>query len=172
MKVLKFGGSSLATPERVREMAAIVLARAKKQRSLIVVSAFQGVTNQLLESARLAERNDPKTWELYEAICVRHRESVVKLLGRRGSTTRKKVDELLREYHDVLSGITLLRHCPSRAFDVVGSFGERLSSVVISAYISRSRPSEAVDAREFIVTDDSYTHATVLFDKTNPKIKE
>ena len=55
MKVLKFGGSSLATPATVRAAAAIVLSARKAEPVVVVVSAFQGVTNQLIECARLAE---------------------------------------------------------------------------------------------------------------------
>jgi aspartokinase/homoserine dehydrogenase 1 len=59
-KVLKFGGSSVANPERIREVSSIVLHAAKKDRVIVVVSAFQGVTNQLLECARHAEAGDDK----------------------------------------------------------------------------------------------------------------
>ena len=58
MKVLKFGGSSLATPARIREVGRIVLDEARREPLIVVVSAFQGITNQLLECARLAERGD------------------------------------------------------------------------------------------------------------------
>ena len=65
MRILKFGGSSIANPERIREVASIILKAAKKERIVVVVSAFQGVTNQLLECARLAEIGDSKFQALY-----------------------------------------------------------------------------------------------------------
>jgi aspartokinase/homoserine dehydrogenase 1 len=58
MKILKFGGSSLATTDCVREVARIVLEKARRGPIIVVLSAFQGVTNQLLDCARLAEKND------------------------------------------------------------------------------------------------------------------
>ena len=58
MRVLKFGGSSLATPARIRDVGRIVLDKQRSEPVIVVVSAFQGVTNQLLECARLAERGD------------------------------------------------------------------------------------------------------------------
>jgi len=56
MKILKFGGSSLATTDCIRDVAEIVLKEARRGPLVVVVSAFQGVTNQLLECARLAAR--------------------------------------------------------------------------------------------------------------------
>ena len=58
MRVLKFGGSSLASPARVREVARIILEERRREPIIVVVSAFQGVTNQLVDCARLAERGD------------------------------------------------------------------------------------------------------------------
>jgi len=58
MKILKFGGSSLATSDCIRDVARIVLEEARRGPVIVVLSAFQGVTNQLLDCARLAEKND------------------------------------------------------------------------------------------------------------------
>ena len=58
VRVLKFGGSSLATPATIREVGRILLDARRREPVIVVVSAFQGVTNQLLECARLAERGD------------------------------------------------------------------------------------------------------------------
>jgi len=57
-RVLKFGGSSLATPDRIRDVARIILESMNGGPVIIVVSAFQGVTDELLNCARLAERQD------------------------------------------------------------------------------------------------------------------
>ena len=66
-----------------------------------------------------------------------------------------------------LHGIQLLGHCPPRALDVVASFGERLSALIVAAYVHRFRPARFVDAREFVITDDQFTHANVIFSRTN-----
>src|SRR5206468_8405012 len=90
-------------------------------------------------------------------------------LIRRGRTrTRSQVDALLAELRDTLHGIHLLRHCPLRALDMTASFGERLAALVVSAYINQKYPAAFVDAREFVVTDDQFTHANVIFRRTNP----
>ena len=168
MRVLKFGGSSLATPERIETVARIVLDEARTEAIVLVVSAFQGVTNQLIECAQLAERGDAGAERAYEKIAARHRAAVAALVGpRRGAGTLEAVNALLAELHDALHGIRLLGYCPPRALDVTASFGERLSALIIAAHLNRARPARDVDARQFVVTDDQFTEANVIFPKTN-----
>ncbi len=76
MEVLNFGGSSLATPSHLRDVGRIVLDEARRERVTVVVSAFQGVTNQLLDAARLAERGDTLHERSFDAIARRHRAAV------------------------------------------------------------------------------------------------
>jgi len=123
MRVLKFGGSSLATPDRIRDVGRIVLNTVNGTSAVIVVSAFQGVTNQLLDCARLAERRDLEYEQAYERIAERHRSAIDSLLGRQGRPTRALVDGQLGELRDALHGIRLLGHCAPAALDVAASFG-------------------------------------------------
>jgi aspartokinase/homoserine dehydrogenase 1 len=168
MRVLKFGGSSLATPDRIHTVARIVLDEARTEPVVVVVSAFQGITNQLIECARLAEQSDPGAERAYGKIATRHRTAVAALVGgRRGAGILARVNTLLGELHDALHGIRLLGHCPPRALDVTASFGERLSALIIAAHLDRVRPARVVDAREFVVTDDQFTEANVIFSRTN-----
>src|SRR5438874_4234599 len=90
MKILKFGGSSLATTDCIRDVASIVLEEARREPVIVVVSAFQGVTNQLLECARLAERGDAKYDDLFSRIADRHRAAVATLLGGRNRSVRRR----------------------------------------------------------------------------------
>jgi aspartokinase/homoserine dehydrogenase 1 len=172
MKVLKFGGSSVADPERIRSVAAIVLAAAKRDRIVVVVSAFQGVTNQLLQCAHLAEKGRAEYQKLFAQIAEKHRDAINTLIKKRDRRqTLAILEERLKELEDVLHGMSLLRDCPPRALDLTASFGERLSTMIIAAYLQQSHHAEPVDARQFIVTDDQFTHASVLFDHTNRKIR-
>jgi aspartokinase/homoserine dehydrogenase 1 len=191
LKILKFGGSSLSTPATIREVGRILLDERRREPVIGVVSAFQGVTNQLLECARLAERADTSYLELFDEIARRHRSAVTALMrqgntkglrlrGSRGRATglryakrrvTMEIDALLAELGSTLQGIHLLRHCPLRALDMTASFGERLSAVVVAASLARTHPAVAVDARDLIVTDDQFTHANVLFKKTNRRTR-
>jgi Amino acid kinase family len=95
VRVLKFGGSSLATPQRIRDVGRIVVDALTGPPAVVVVSAFQGVTNQLLECARLAERRSPAYEALYDEIAARHRSSLDALVGAGDHPTRVLVDEQL-----------------------------------------------------------------------------
>jgi len=167
MKILKFGGTSLATPATIRAAAAIIRDARAAEPVVVVVSAFQGVTNQLIECARLAERGDDVYTRAFDAIARRHRAAVSALVTRRRAQTRRQVDALLDELGGTLQGIHLLRHCPMRALDMTASFGERLSALILAAHLDRFHPSVFVDARTFVRTDDQFTSAVVDFAVTN-----
>jgi aspartokinase/homoserine dehydrogenase 1 len=171
MKILKFGGSSLSTPATIRDVGRILLEARRREAVIGVVSAFQGVTDQLLECARVAERADGAYLELFDQIARRHRSAVAHLVGRRPGRVRADVDALLAELASTLQGIHLLRHCPLRALDMTASFGERLSAVIVAAYLAKTRAAAFVDARDLIVTDNQFTHAGVIFRKTNRRTR-
>jgi bifunctional aspartokinase / homoserine dehydrogenase 1 len=171
-KILKFGGSSVASPERIREVVSIVLDAAKKDRVVVVVSAFQGVTNQLLECAQLAEMGNTKFQSMYKTLVKRH-TAALKVLhdNHPPKHVAANLQTMLAELRDILQGIYLLRHSSPRALDLTASFGERLSALIIASFLQQSQPSCYVDSREIVKTDDQFTHAVVQFDKTNRAIK-
>ena len=172
MKVLKFGGSSVSSTERIRDVARIILEAARREPLIVVVSAFHGVTNTLLEAAALAEKGDARWEALFDEIAVRHRNVVAQLLSVEVQrTTHEAIETMLTELHEVLHGISLLRHAPPRALDLIASFGERMSATVLAAYLKPLHPAIYVDARALIVTDDRFTDAAVFFDKTNAAVR-
>ncbi len=173
MKILKFGGSSLATTGRVRDVAKIVLEEAGCEQVVVVVSAFQGVTNQLLECAGLAAKADRRYEAAFRKLVHRHRSAVNDLVEkRRRVRVRSQVYKLLGQLREVLHGIQLLGYSPPRALDLVASFGERLSALIVAAHLSGVRPASFVDARRCIITDDQFTNANVIFGKTNHAVRE
>jgi aspartokinase/homoserine dehydrogenase 1 len=172
MKIVKFGGSSLATADCIRNVSSIVLDQERQEPVVVVVSAFQAVTNQLLDCARLAAKGDRRYEMAWKKIAQRHVAAGNDLLkGRQTTWLRSQIDTLLGELRDVLHGIQLLGHCPPRALDLVASFGERLSALIVATYFARFHPARFVDAREFVITDDRFTNANVIFSKTNYAIR-
>jgi aspartokinase/homoserine dehydrogenase 1 len=168
MRILKFGGSSLAVPNRIRDVRRIVFGAAGEGRLIVVVSAFRDVTDHLVECARLAEKGDPSYDPAWKKLARRHRSAVRALVRpRHRSRILFQLDALLRELHEALQGIRLIAHCPPQALDLIASFGERMSALIIAAYFAQFRPACFVDARQFIITDDQFTHASVIFSKTN-----
>lgn len=169
MIVMKFGGSSLATPRRLENVATLVRTARRRRRVVVVVSAFQGVTNDLLSLARLAESGDPTLWPSFRRLAQRHTSALTKVAGTgRTTTSRRQLDALLAELRNALTGIHLLRDAHPRALDLVASFGERMSAMVLSVALGRGAPH--VDTRELIVTDDQFTRAAVLFEPTNQRL--
>jgi aspartokinase/homoserine dehydrogenase 1 len=167
LRIFKFGGSSLATPDCIRAVAQVVLARIDGRPAVMVVSAFQGVTDQLLECSRLAARGDPACEHAYGGIAARHRSAVECLLsGDHARGVRARVDQQLGELRDALQDIRILGQSPP-ALDLVASFGERLSAHIVASYLNQFIDVECVDARRFVTTDDDFTRAKVMLPKTD-----
>lgn len=157
----------MARPASIRAVGGIVSAARRREPVIVVVSAFQGVTNQLLECARLAERGDAAHTRLFDELARRHQTAVTALVRRRPVEVRRRVDALLRDLQSTLQGIFLLRDCPPRALDATASFGERLSASIVAAHLDGTRRAAFVDARDFLRTDDQFTRANVNFAATN-----
>lgn len=110
MRVLKFGGSSVATPERIRVVTNIILDAAKEEPVVVVVSAFQGISSQLLQCAQLASTNNHEYKAVYEQIADRHRETIKVLIPNNGKAILETIEEHLAELDEILQGIILLKN--------------------------------------------------------------
>ncbi len=174
MKVLKFGGSSVGNPERIKTVVGLIVEAAKVSKITVVISAFQGVTDQLLKVSKLACAG--AAWEAALAEIKKKHISYVEELSKHIKTGLNPVfinlEERFKELADLLHGIALLKQCSPRAEDTVVAFGELLSCSIIAAYGKALGHSFAfVDARELICTDATYNNARVDFEKTNVKIQ-
>lgn len=172
MRVLKFGGSSLATPARIRTVTDIILTAVKEEPIIVVVSAFQGISNKLLSAAAMAADGNPHYEALRNEISETHLSAIQHLIPERNNDVIATCNLLLAELKNILLGIYQLKELTLGAKDVIGSFGEQLSAHIISAYINHRYPAQFVDARQFIITDDAHTTANVLFKSTNAAIAE
>lgn len=170
MKVLKFGGSSVAKPERIRGIIDILKDYyAAGDHFTVVFSAFGGVTDSLIEMSRLAAAGDDQYGEAFQAFADRHQEAIADLLHE--GPLREETAAQMRKSHDVLKnllyGVFLVREASSRTMDYVLSFGERSSAYIISQTLQQSGiPAEFLDARKIIRTDKSFGSAKVNFDKS------
>ena len=174
MRVMKFGGSSVGTPARVRQVMQIVADSRRSHRSQIVVfSAFQGVTDHLIGMSRLAARGDRTYGASLRTLRKRHLDALRELVP---SRARKKVEhsvlDRLDDLKDVLHGVYYTRELTTRTLDYVMSFGELLSSSIIAAAL-RGHGTECIhtDSRTLIKTDDTYGAAHVRYDLTTHGIR-
>lgn len=174
MKVLKFGGTSVANAERLRLVKDIIVDNTTSTGNLyVVVSAFSGVTDMLISMTNLAKDNDdykPSFKEFKKKV-----NTIAENLLSRGLFQSIKSD--LEENHNILdnllSGVQLIQEASDRTRDYILSFGERNCAFVFAHYLMDSGyDAEYIDARKYVKTDDSYGSARVNFEKTNKIIQE
>ncbi len=168
MKVLKFGGSSVGSPEAILQVKKIVESQEKP--CLVVVSAFRGVTDQIIMISEMARARNEEYAREIEDIRVRHHEVVEKLIrGKKREIVDSYVNHLLNEFKDLLYGIFLVGDLTPKTRDHLLSFGERLSSFIITNVLESAT---CVDMRHFIRTDSNFGSAQVDFEVTNHTIRE
>jgi len=172
MKILKFGGSSAATPERIKSIIEIVKPYLQEEVAL-VFSAFGGVTDQLIQLSQLALEGKLEYKQKLEQLEKRHLDAVrelTKISTQSGILAQVKVQ--INELEDVLHGIFLVKERTPRTLDYIMSFGERLSAFIIcEAFKDRGLPAEYLDARKVIRTDNQFGYAKVDFEATHKLIR-
>jgi aspartate kinase len=161
---MKFGGTSLANAERMRQVGAIVR-RFSSGRLVVVVSALAGVTDTLLAAASdAATGRAAQVRRRLARLQSRHLQMAagLKLAPAASSALRRDLETELRELGGVLHGIHLLREPGRRSLDLVASFGERLSARLVAGQLRAiGLDAFAVDARGLVVTDDGHGEAAV-----------
>lgn len=174
MKVLKFGGTSVGTPERIEHIVQILKSYYSEGDSFTVVfSAFGGVTNQLIEMAELAAQGDDAYQEIFESFRQRHQLAVNHLLGDKGRPVAATLDENHEVLRNLLYGIFLVREASSRTMDYVLSFGERNAAFIITHVMQKAGiPCSYLDARKVIKTNKQFGNAKVDFQDTYKRIKK
>jgi len=174
MQVLKFGGTSVANAENINKVVAIVKKAIIKDKTVVVVSALGGITDLLLMAAELAADGNELYKEKLITIEQRHMEAVKQLIPvAQQSQLLSLVKKGCNEIEDICNGIFLLGELTARSKDRISSYGEWLSSQIISATFSAAgTANEWKDARELIVTNSAFSIADVDFAATNEKIKQ
>ena len=174
MQVLKFGGTSVANAENINKVVAIVQQAIQKEKTIIVVSALGGITDNLLAVAALASAGDETYKEKLQVIELRHLEAVKMLIPvTQQSGALSMVKKYCNEIEDICNGIFLLRELSAQSKDRIMSYGELLSSQIITCRF-KAGGTEALwkDSRELIVTNNAFGNAQVDFSTTNQTIQQ
>jgi bifunctional aspartokinase / homoserine dehydrogenase 1 len=172
MNVLKFGGTSVANARNIKMVCDIVADRAAHQRCIVVVSAFGGVTDDLLDAASKAQAKDNTYKSIIEDIENRHVEAINDLIPvvaqpALSAQLKKHIDSL----STLLDGCFLLGELSQRTSDSVAGFGELLSSLIIAEAIKTQFPDSSFkDSRELIKTNERFGKAVVNFEQSNSLI--
>ena len=174
MQVLKFGGTSVANAQAIKNVAAIVKQKQGDETLVVVVSAFSGVTDGLLQCGQWALDNNPEYTALIEGLTGQHVEAVKELLPVTAqSSILSWVLQQFHEVEDVCSGVKLLNELSDHTRDRLVSYGEAVSSKIIAAYFAaEGLNNEWIDSRKLIVTDSHYTKAAVNFGGTKEKVAQ
>jgi bifunctional aspartokinase / homoserine dehydrogenase 1 len=168
MKILKFGGSSIANPERIQKVKDIITGQ--QLPVVIIVSAFEGITDHLLQTCHFAKENTQNYTNEFNNIKNRHIEIINQVVPvSKQAEVMKKADLLFSELLDALKGISLIHEIAPDTQDNILSFGERLSSMIFTSIFDDAL---YFDSRELIKTDSNFTNARVSFDKTNKLLAE
>lgn len=174
MKVLKFGGSSVANAENIRKVAAIVRSSVDAGNCIVVLSALQGTTDSLIELGRAAERGDESYRQRIDAITKKHYDTVDSLMdGKSAKRSREFVEQKAEELASICEGIFLLNELTAKTLDRIVSVGELLSTKIASEFFSSTGVENVwKDSRELIRTDSNFGFAAVDLESTNNTIKE
>jgi bifunctional aspartokinase / homoserine dehydrogenase 1 len=174
-RALKFGGTSVGSPEMIRRVVEIVQSCPAELQPVTVVSAFKGVTNGLIAAAEAAVAEKSNFLDHYQALEDQHLSVVTELIpakqrARVLAITQGTLSELL----DVLQALSKLRELSAKSLDRIMSFGERLSAYIIAETVNHS-PGNLIgrylDARDFIRTDSNFGNATVQVEETYRNLK-
>jgi aspartate kinase len=169
MQVLKFGGTSVANAENISKVAAIIQQVIERGKTIVVISALGGITDSLLQSGSKAAAGDEQYRELLLQIEQRHLEAVKALIPiTKQSSILSWVKQRCNEIEDICNGVFLLGELSPRTRDRIVSYGELLSSRIVSEHLN-AQGIENVwsDSRSFIRTDSNFGHAAVDFAATN-----
>ena len=168
MKVLKFGGTSVGTIDSLRNMKAIV--EQKEEQAIVVVSALGGLTDKLIFTAQNAAKGGDSYYSDFQAMIERHHNIINGLVPvELQPEVTAIVDSLLEELGNIYKGVSLIRDLSPRSLDIIVSYGERLSSTIISRII---KDAVLFDSRFFIKTLDQFGKHVLDNDSTQKLVHE
>jgi aspartate kinase len=175
--VIKFGGTSVGTPEGMRAAVEIILAaRRDWPRLVVVTSALSGVTDLLMESAARAECGDRTVCAAaLTELSTRHHAMAADLIEDDAAQARLhgEIETLLSEYSSLCQAIAILGEASPRAQDAIAGIGERLSVRILSeAARCRSLPAQVIESTGVIVTDSRHQNAHPDTEATMVKVRQ
>lgn len=167
MKVLKFGGTSVGSVESIKAVKNIVESCSEK--TIVVVSALGGITDKLIECATCAAQGDATYTTTLNEIKSRHHNQVNGIFDtKKSEEINAYVDTLLAELSNIVCGVSLIGDLSQKTLNLIVSYGERLSSYIISNYIADA---QLFDAREYIKTVSQFDKNIVDYKITTELIK-
>ncbi len=169
MLVQKFGGTSLASAEKLQSVANIIAQSAQSNKLAVILSAMGKVTDELINIIETAINDDD--WQsLLITLEDKHHETLKKLNCACLLEAQKQqthINYLFQEAHAKLQGVALLKQCPNDIYAWLITLGEQLSvCIMYSQLISLGLTVQIIDSRSCIITTESPFTGDVAIDKT------
>ena len=173
MIVMKFGGTSVESADAIRRLGSIVKSQLDRE-PIVVVSAMGKTTNKLLALANSALNNDPDYHCELSDLRRYHWEVGIQLIE---SQRLEELGHLLEvhfnELGQLLHGLAILKELTPRTIDAISSYGERLSSEIITMALEDCGiPAIHVDSRDVVLTDNRHTQAAPNLPETYKRLKK
>lgn len=170
--VMKFGGTSVGSPEAIRRAAELAAQAAADHQVVVVSSAMSKVTDLLLDTMQQGEAGAEAAVEAnLQALLDKHLGAAAELVpDERRPAVEARIRELLDRYGRIARGMLLLRERPPRSVDEAVSTGEKLAVLLLAEVLAaRGVPADAIDSAELIVTDGIFGAASPLMAETTAK---
>lgn len=174
MKILKFGGTSVANSQNILLVENIIKKESSKDRVAVIVSALHGVTDLLIQGAENASEKNDSYLEKLKSIEEKHLQLVKELIPiSEQSSLLSFVKKHCNDIEDLYNGIYVLGELTDRIKDKIASYGEFLSSNIIAARLQhQSLDCVWMNSSELIKTNSNFTNAKVNFDLTEDNISK
>ena len=173
MIVMKFGGTSVESAAAIERVASIVRARLTRK-PVVVVSAMGRTTNKLLAMGRhAADGEREQALELLDEIEQLHRNEALKMVREEDSSeVVRNIEDHCRELAEMVRGLAVMGELTPRSSDAISSYGERLSSVLVTHAFERcGMRAVHLDSRALIVTDHRHTQAAPVYAETYTRLR-
>ena len=173
MKVLKFGGSSVANSQNINKVLDIVSQTSQKQRVAVVVSAFGKTTDALIKGSNLAAQKNEDYLKILNDLENHHYDVIHELIPLKNqSAIISHCKKLFNQLETIYKGCFLLQEITPKTLAKISSFGELLSSFIIANAAKERFDTVYKDTRELIIASDTYNNALVDFERTNKNCQE
>jgi aspartokinase/homoserine dehydrogenase 1 len=167
MKVMKFGGSSIADhPQMIKVFDIIQNTKGKK---IVILSACKSITDKLEQAATIAatkNKNPQKNTNennIINEIHQHHIDIINATLNKYHTSATNNIQNLMTELNNIINGISFLHELTNATKDAVLAFGELLSTAVFHFICTeKGIDNTLLDARDLIFTDDNYTSAAPI----------
>jgi aspartokinase/homoserine dehydrogenase 1 len=172
MKVLKFGGTSVANSQNIKLVLAIITDKVREEKLIVVVSAFSKITDLLQLASQKAAAGDESFKDILAEIETKHLDALKELIPvSEQSSLLSHIKRIVNHLETLLDGCYLLGELSPRTSDTILSFGELLSSYIIAEALKQKlKNSSYKDSRELIKTNNFFGKAVVNFDVSNELI--